>query len=158
MKRFTHPIFRLSLTEMFSRSLLIVTIATTSSFAFNFFMSSKANAQNRSIDRNEVTNYSITLLRMEPIRQEAFNQIKRIVGGKQIPNIACNNSNSMKNIPRNAREIAINYCNRSQKIVEENGLTIERFNNITQQLSNDDQLKKNIYRELIRLQNDPNSR
>ncbi len=53
--------------------------------------------------------------------------------------------------------MAVNYCNRSQQIVQSNGLSIDQFNNITLQLQNNEDLKRQIYNTLIRLQKVPNN-
>ncbi|MGB3759498.1 MAG: DUF4168 domain-containing protein, partial [Rivularia sp. (in: cyanobacteria)] len=60
-------------------------------------------------------------------------------------------------LPKKARDIAKNYCQRSQIIVKDSGLSIQRFNNITLKLRNDDSLKKQIHNTLIRLQKKPDS-
>jgi hypothetical protein len=112
----------------------------------------KANAQNLSVNKNEITSYAQALLAMEPARQQAFGEIKRIVGSGNIPKIVCHEPNSMNSLPNRARDIAVNYCKQSQEIVENNGLSIDRFNRITMEIPNNRNLKQQIYETLVQLQ------
>ncbi|MGH1393697.1 MAG: DUF4168 domain-containing protein [Trichormus sp.] len=112
----------------------------------------KAHAQNLSVNQNEITNYAQALLAMEPARQQAFGEIKKIVGNGSVPKIVCNEPSSMSNLPDRARNIAVNYCKRSQEIVENHGLSIDRFNRITMEIPNNNRLKQQIYETLVRLQ------
>ncbi len=117
----------------------------------------KANAQNPAISDAEVFNFAQAILAMEPDRQEAFDDIKKIIGNSEIPKIVCNDSNSFNSLPGKAKDIAINYCKRSQKIVEENGLSIDRFNKITVEVQSNEGLQKKVSEQLMRLQEKPGS-
>lgn len=103
------------------------------------------------ISTADVQNYARSVLRIEPIRQSAYDEIKRITGA-DVPSIACHRPNSLDNLSRNIREIAVNYCNQSIQIVESNSLTIGRFNAITAALQSDPDLAARIQQALIRLQ------
>ncbi|WP_016870111.1 DUF4168 domain-containing protein [Fischerella muscicola] len=139
---------------MFFRSL---TIASFISSVLVFSSTANANAQSPQLNNTDIVNYSRVLLRIEPERQQAFDKIKKIIGDREIPKIVCNEPNSFKSLPSEARDVAVNYCNRSQQIVESNGLSIDQFNNITLQLQNNEDLKRQIYNTLIRLQKVPNN-
>jgi len=117
----------------------------------SLIFSSVAAAQQQ-VDSKEIRNYALAVLGMEPTRQQAYDEIKRIIN-KEPPAIVCNKPDSFNALPSNARNIAANYCKRSKEIVESNGLTISRFNEITQQLQKDDNLKRRISNELLRVQN-----
>jgi hypothetical protein len=117
----------------------------------------KANAQNQSFNSTEITSYAQAVLAMEPARQEAFGQIKKIVGGGDVPQIVCSEPSSMNNLPSKARDIAVNYCNHSQKIVSDYGLTIDKFNRMTVEIQTNSNLKQQVYNTLIRLQRNTNS-
>lgn len=95
-----------------------------------------ALAQNVSDD--EVQNYARAILDMEPIRQSAYNDIKKIVTPGSPPNIVCSTNSTFSGLPGNARQIAVSYCNRSREIVQDSGLSIERFNQITSQIQGGD--------------------
>jgi hypothetical protein len=115
-------------------------------------ISNSAYAQTDSITSQEVQNYARSVLAIEPIRQEAYNQIKQITGNRDVPAIACHQPSSLNNLNRNIREIAVNYCNQSIAIVEQNDLTIGRFNLITTTQQADPGLQQRIQAELVRLQ------
>ncbi|WP_016952828.1 DUF4168 domain-containing protein [Anabaena sp. PCC 7108] len=136
-----------------SHSSVFATLTTASVIFSTLGINSKAAAQSLTVNNTEVTNYAQSVLAMEPDRQQAFEEIKKMIGEKEIPKIVCNDVNSMSSLPRKAMDIAVNYCNRSQKIVENHGLTIERFNKITVEIQNSSDLKRQVYNTLLRLQN-----
>ncbi|PMB01569.1 hypothetical protein CI594_09160, partial [Fischerella thermalis CCMEE 5196] len=114
---------------MFFRSL---TIASFVSSVLVLGSTANVNAQSPQLNNTDIVNYSRALLRIEPERQQAFDKIKKIIGGdREIPKIVCSEPNSFKSLPSEARDVAVNYCNRSQQIVQSNGLSIDQFNNIT---------------------------
>ncbi len=139
---------------MLSRTLSYSALATASLVASALIVSSKANAQSPPpVNKNEIISYAQAVLGMEPARQQAFDEIKKIMGEQEIPKIVCNDSKSIGSLPKKAQDIAVNYCQRSQKIVQEHGFTIERFNKITVDIQNDENLKRQISNTLIDLQN-----
>jgi hypothetical protein len=113
---------------------------------------SKVNAQSSSVSNDEFNSYARALLSMEPDRQRAFRKIKEILGDRDVPQIVCNEPNSINNLPSEAHKIAVQYCNRYQQVVEDNGLSIDRFNKITVELQNSNDLKNQIYKILIHMQ------
>ncbi|AFY42960.1 DUF4168 domain-containing protein [Nostoc sp. PCC 7107] len=152
MNKIANLFFRDALKNLLPRNLFFGVMASASLFASTLTFTAKADAQTPAVNNNEIVSYAQAVLAMEPSRQQAFGEIKKLIGGGEIPQIVCNDPKSINNLPRKARDIAVNYCNRSQKIVEENGLTIERFNKITVEVQNDNNLKRQIYNTLIRLQ------
>ncbi|MGB3656072.1 MAG: DUF4168 domain-containing protein [Rivularia sp. (in: cyanobacteria)] len=159
MKRITHSSNGIKIARMLSKSFLVGTLATLGFFASSTVLGLKADAQTPSIDNNEIVKYSRALLTIEQSRLQAFDEIKKISGGGQIPAIACNEPKTISALStKKARDIATNYCQRSQTIVKDSGLSIEQFNNITLKLRNDASLKTQIHNTLIRLQKKPNSR
>ncbi len=134
-------------------------LATASLVASTLLLSVKADAQTPPpVNTNDINSYAQAVLAMEPARQQAFDEIKKLIGGKDIPKIVCNDSNSITTLPKKAQDIAVNYCNRYQKIVQESGLSFEQFNNITVELQNNSDLKNQIYKILLRLQSSPKNR
>ena len=103
----------------------------------------------------EIKNYALAVLLMEPIRQAAYNDIKKILGSRELPAITCHRKKDIDSLPLDIRGIAVNYCNQSRKIVISSGLTIGRFNDITNTLGSDPALEQRIQGELIRLQKLP---
>ncbi|MBE9004277.1 DUF4168 domain-containing protein [Fortiea sp. LEGE XX443] len=152
MKRIANLVFQNTLESLLTRTCLFGVMATASLFASTLIFTGKAHAQTPVVNNNEIVSYAQAVLAMEPSRQQAFGEIKKLIGGREIPQIVCNDPKSINNLPQKARNIAVNYCNRSQQIVEENGLSIERFNKITVEIQNDNNLKRQIYNTLIRLQ------
>ncbi|WP_313933815.1 MULTISPECIES: DUF4168 domain-containing protein [unclassified Calothrix] len=154
MQKTANLFFRDSLKQMFSRTLYKSAIATTGLIASVLIFSTKANAQSPSpVNTNEINSYAQAVLAMEPARQQAFDDIKKLMGGREIPKIVCNDPKSISALPKKAQGIAVNYCKHSQKIVEDNNLTIERFNQITVDIQKDENLKRQVSNALIRLQN-----
>ncbi len=159
MNRLYHPFGRISWMRVLSQSLLLGCLTIGGLVGGSLIFGSKADAQSPTpVDNTQIVKYSRALLGIEPVRQEAFDEIKKIVGDREIPKTVCNDPNSINALPNKARDIAVNYCNRSQKIVQENGLTTEQFNSITVQLQNNEDLKRQIYNTLIRLQKNPDAR
>ncbi|MDZ8189753.1 MAG: DUF4168 domain-containing protein [Nostoc sp. ChiSLP02] len=144
--------------RILSHSFFFGVIATVGLISNSFSSSSKAYAQTPPVNNTEIKNYAQAVLTMEPARQNAFEEIKKLIGNGEIPKIVCNDSNSINGLPRKAQDIAVNYCTRSQKIVEENGLSIDRFNKITIELQNNNNLKQEVYNTLLILQQTPEMR
>ena len=157
MKRFYNFCFRHSLTSMLLPPLLLANFATVGLLDSVLVFDSKVTAQTPApVNNDEVQKYAKAMLAMEPARQQAFEEIKKIIGNGEVPKIACNDSNSLNGIPGKAKNIAVNYCNRYQKVIEDNGLTIDRFNKITVEVQNNNNLQRQIYNTLLRLQKSPN--
>ncbi|MEH2226353.1 DUF4168 domain-containing protein [Nostoc sp.] len=160
MKKIFDLFSRTSRKRILSRSLFFGAIATVSVISNAFSLSSKAEAQTPApiVNNTEIDSYAQAVLAMEPARQNAFEEIKKLIGNGEIPQIVCNDSNSINGLPKKAQDIAVNYCNHAQKIVEDNGLKFEQFNKITIELQNNTILKKQVYNTLLRLQQPPESR
>jgi hypothetical protein len=140
------------LPQILFQPLVLASIATATLISGTFGFNSQVNAQTLNVSNTEVTNYAKAVLGMEPVRQQAFEEIKKLIGSKEIPQVICNDSTSVNALPGKAKDIAVNYCNHSQKIVEDSGLTVERFNKITLEIPNNNNLKQQIYNTLLRLQ------
>ncbi|MDB9375797.1 DUF4168 domain-containing protein [Nodularia sphaerocarpa] len=162
MRRIANLFFLPSLQHLFPQSLFFGILTTASLLTSSLILSSQADAQtpalNSSVNNTDITSYAQAVLAMESPRQQAFDEIKKLIGGGEIPKIICNDPNSMNKLPRQAQDIAVTYCNRSLKIVEDNGLSIDRFNTITVELQNNNNLKRQVYNTLIRLQKTPEAR
>ncbi|TVP63798.1 MAG: DUF4168 domain-containing protein [Nodularia sp. (in: Bacteria)] len=156
MKRIPNLFFQTSLQHLFPRSLFFGMLTTASLVTSSMTFSSHVNAQTPAVkNTDDITSYAQAVLAMETPRQQAFDEIKKLIGDREIPKIICNDPKSMNSLPRQAQDIAVTYCNNSQKIVEDNGLSIDRFNKITLELQNNNNLKRQVYNTLIRLQKTP---
>ncbi len=158
MKRFGPCFCRHSLTWKLSPSSLLGAFAIVGLVSSTFIFNLQIGAQTPTpVENTELLSYSRVLLKMEPARQQAFQDIKKIIGSGEVPKIVCNDPNSMNGLPSQAKDIAVNYCKNSQKIVEDNGFTIDRFNQLTVEIQNNSTLKRQIYNNLLRLQKNSNS-
>ncbi|MBD2138858.1 DUF4168 domain-containing protein [Anabaena sp. FACHB-1237] len=112
----------------------------------------KAAAQSTNITSKEINSYAQAVLAMEPSRQKAFEEIKTIIGSKDVPPVICTDPKSFYPLPNKAKKIAAEYCDKSKKIVEGTGLTVDKFNSITLDIKTNSELKSLVYKELLRLQ------
>jgi hypothetical protein len=114
-----------------------------------FAFQTAASAQ--SVSQEEIRNYASAVLAMEPLRQSAYDDIKRIIRAEP-PNIVCSQPSSFNSLPRNARDIAVNYCNRSREIVRRYFNDLSRFNTITERVRTDNDLERKVQNAMIELQ------
>jgi hypothetical protein len=103
---------------------------------------------------SQVMSYARAILLIETQRQQAYQQIQKIVG-QEIPDISCNRTESLRQIPRDAQKIAVQFCNNSKKIAQNSGLTTPQFNAITERVNQDPKLKKRIQDAMIRIRRNP---
>ncbi|MCU0527279.1 MAG: DUF4168 domain-containing protein [Elainella sp. Prado103] len=118
------------------------------SFDLNFDITAYAQA----VSEQEIQSYARSVLAIEPIRINAYDQIQQITGSSDVPAVACHRPSSLSNLPENIRDIAIDYCNQAIAIVERNSLTISRFNQITVAHQSNRNLFERIQREINRIQ------
>jgi len=138
---------------------LLAAVTIISLACTTLIFNAKVEAQNRSRNvpsREELKNYAEVLLKMEPLRQRAFDRIKKTIPSNRgsVPKIVCNDKNSINGLPNQARGIAVDFCRNYQQLVDENKLGIDRFNEITDTLQDNADLKDDIYEMLIDIQND----
>ncbi len=133
-------------------SLLLGVIPSVDQAGLN--LSGAAYAQNGAgqVTSQEVQSYARSVLAMEPYREAAFGEIQQITGSNDVPVVACHRPSSLSNLPENIRDIAIDYCNQAIAIVERNGLTITRFNQITVSHQSDATLRSQIQGEICKIQ------
>ncbi len=96
----------------------------------------------------EVTNYAQTVLKIEDQRKIAYEEIEAIIDD-QPPEIACDQPESIKQLPNNAQQIAVQFCNQSKAIAQDSGLSSNQFNAITKNAQNDATLKTRIQNAMI---------
>jgi len=152
MKKIDNLFFRINIQQLFLPICFIATLSTTSIIFSSYNLSVQAS-ESFTVSNSEVTNYAQAVLAMEPVRKDALQKITILIGkDKDVPPILCNLPNSINSLPTDAKNVAVTYCNASQKIVEANHLTIDRFNGITQEIQHNIILKQQIQNELSRLQ------
>ena len=109
-------------------------------------------AAKQAISDADIRNYARAVLSIETRRQAAFQAMRQVMPNRQVPNIRCDERSSLNGLPREARQIAVDYCTESQQVVQDAGLTTQQFNQITSAQQSDSNLAERIQRELIRLQ------
>jgi hypothetical protein len=114
-------------------------------------VSFRSSAYTQDFTADQIKRYATAVLLIETQRKQAYQAISQILG-KSPPAITCNQRESFNNLPANAQRIAVGYCNNSKKIVQDSGLTASQFNTITNRISSDDNLRRRVQNEMIRLQ------
>lgn len=102
---------------------------------------------------NTPTAYARSVLEIERLRSQAYDKI--IAGNaesSQPPAVVCNDRNTVVALRGEVKKTAVKYCNDAKAIAAKNGLTPAKFNEITEQLKNDPQLKESIKNEFMKLQ------
>ncbi len=120
----------------------IIPEVSRETFSLNYSIS--ANAQ--SISDNELEKYARAVLKIEPFRKKAYQQVASLIG-KRPPEISCGSTNYNSIDPKfrgQVQRIVSNFCQKSQSIIQSAGLNARRFNQITNQANRDPQLKRRI--------------
>jgi len=152
------------LNQILSRTLVVGTLATIgfitglipslSKDSSTLVFSAVVYAQAGPVTEAEVRSYAQAVLAMEPLRQSAYGEIKKLIGSRRIPEIVCGRPQSISALPGEAQAIARSYCNQSSAIVA-NYFPREktaRFNEITSLMQANQALRTRIQNELVRLQ------
>ena len=116
----------------------------SSGLVFSFF------AYTQDFSQTQIDQYAKVVLEIETERKTAYQQIQKVLG-KTPPLISCNQKDSLKKLPNDAQQIAVNFCNKSKKIAQNSGLKSSEFNAITDGLKKDSDLKNRIQKAIIQL-------
>jgi hypothetical protein len=92
----------------------------------------------------DLRNYASALIQIEPIRQSTLAQVSRALGGAKLPNLVCNQPDTMSGLNPEAKTLFVNYCNQCLGIASKHQLSLEQFNQITQALRSNPQLKARV--------------
>ncbi|MFM7788249.1 MAG: DUF4168 domain-containing protein, partial [Microcystis panniformis] len=114
-------------------------------------VSFRSSAYTQDFTADQIKRYAKAVLLIETQRKQAYQAISQILG-KIPPAITCNQRESFNSLPANAQKIAVDYCNNSKKIVQDSGLNATEFNAITNRVRSDDNLRRRVQNEMIRLQ------
>lgn len=122
-------------------------------------LSAIAQAQTTTVSDQEVTQYARAVLQMDVYRNEAFGQARELLRRANIDPSTVSLHCAQMTLPRMPRavrrqveDIVTTYCNQAQEIVAQNGLTAQRFNEITVSHRENEALANRIRQELSRLQ------
>ncbi len=92
----------------------------------------------------DLRNYAAALIQIEPIRQSTLAQVSRALGGGKLPNLVCNQPDTMSGLNPEAKTLFVKYCNQCLGIAAKHQLSLEQFNQITQALRSNPQLKARV--------------
>ncbi len=125
-------------------------------FGHRFNLIPIANAQEnaQAYDQEKIESYAKAILEIEPLRQETYQEIQEILDTETVPDISCDREESFQDLPSKARSRIVDYCNQSREIVENHGLSVSEFNELTQQLQEDSKLKQQVEEQLLKQQSD----
>lgn len=105
-----------------------------------------------SLSVEEIESYARTVLAIETSRRTAYEEIQKVTNNETVPDVTCTQAKSIAALSDNIQGIAENYCDRSKKFIENEGLTINQFNAITVTAQSNPELQQRIQTELVRLQ------
>ncbi len=101
----------------------------------------------------EIANYARAALAIETKRQQSYEDIRGILSDESVPEVVCSDTrriNRMK--PAEVRQVAVQYCTHAKTMIDDHGLTVSRFNEITRIQQSNPQLQQRIQAELSRIQ------
>ncbi|WP_448380548.1 DUF4168 domain-containing protein [Gloeomargarita sp.] len=95
---------------------------------------------------DRIQRYALIVLELEPIRQAHLEEARRLLGTINTSGNLC----AERNLPVAVQNVCQRYFEKSQRLVEQRGLTIQEFNAITTQAQQDPQLSKRIQEAMLR--------
>lgn len=107
---------------------------------------------NQNIDTSDINNYAQAVLEIEDIRVATLNRIQTLLGSDTVPSIACHQEDTVSTLESEAQELVVAFCQDSISLVKQAGLSVEEFNQITNEQRNDEALQTAIQDALVRLQ------
>lgn len=79
-------------------------------------------------------------------------QVEQSLGSKPNWNIDCAQPDSIQKLPKGVQGQVVQYCQKSITKVQESGLTVDRFNAITQGMKGNADLQKRLTDALVQVQ------
>ncbi|BFM41199.1 DUF4168 domain-containing protein [Synechocystis sp. LKSZ1] len=107
-------------------------------------------AYSQEFSPTQINRYAKAVLDIEAERKVAYRKIQDLIG-RVPPNIVCNQKESIRQLPKEAQSIAVNFCNRSKKIAQASGLSPTEFNTITDAARKNAPLKKRIQQAIVKI-------
>lgn len=114
--------------------------------------SSSSNVANAEVDTTDIENYARAVLDIEDIRLSTLTRIQTILGSTDVPTITCHQEETLNDLPSNAQDLVVTFCQASIGLVEKTGLSIEMFNQITNEQRDNEALQTAIQDALVRIQ------
>ncbi|HEY9770436.1 MAG TPA: DUF4168 domain-containing protein [Coleofasciculaceae cyanobacterium] len=115
-------------------------------------VSLSSNAYGQQFTPEETENYARAGYQVELLRRKVYQEIKNLIN-EPPPNIVCDRQETLNNLKPQVREIANRYCNQSQQIVQQNNLTINRFNELKADYDRQASFYQQVQNILLKLQN-----
>ncbi|HIK38569.1 MAG: DUF4168 domain-containing protein [Geminocystis sp.] len=109
-------------------------------------------AQTQEITEEQLRKYAKAVIAIENLRKATYASIENIVGSNASLSVSCDQKKSFSQLPPAARNMAEEYCNQSEVIVKNNGLTVSQFNQITQQIKQNPTLKQRLQKIIEQIQ------
>ena len=103
-------------------------------------------AQADEFSDSDLQSYAAALVEIEPIRKSALAQVSQANGGGRLPNLVCSEPDTMSGLSDRAKSLFIDYCNQYASIAASRGMSVDRFNQITQAVRSSSQLKSRVRR------------
>ncbi|WP_071518137.1 DUF4168 domain-containing protein [Geitlerinema sp. PCC 9228] len=120
-------------------------------------ISSVVSAQEASeiagVSEEEILEYARVAYDIEKMRQQVYESIEEMTDGN-VPELACNDEESLESVDREIRQVFSDWCQQSEKIIEESSLSISRFNEIHELREDNGQLKERIQEEVQKLRDE----
>ena len=110
------------------------------------------NAYAQEFTPEETQSYAKAGYEVELLRREVYQEIKSLIN-QPPPNIVCDRQETLQNLNSNIRELANRYCSESLQIVEQNNLSINRFNELKRYYDRRDRFYQQVQQVLLKLQN-----
>ena len=110
------------------------------------------NAHGQEFTSEETENYARAGYEVELLRREAYQQIKNLIN-EPPPDIVCDQPATLNNLKAEVRAIANNFCNQSQQIVQQNNLSISRYNELKIHYDRQNGFYQQVQDILLQLQN-----
>lgn len=111
-----------------------------------------AHAYAQQFTPEETENYAKAGYQVELLRRQVYKEIKNIIN-EPPPNIVCDQQETLQNLNSNVRKIADRYCNQSRQIVQQNNLSINRFNELKNHYDRRDDFYQRVQNILLEIQN-----
>lgn len=100
----------------------------------------------------ETENYARAGYQVELLRRQVYQEIKSSMK-QPPPEIVCDRQETLDSLPPEIREIANRYCDRSREIVQQNNLTVDRFNELKTYYDRQQAFYQQVQNILLKLQN-----
>lgn len=99
----------------------------------------------------ETTNYAKAGFEVEMLRRRVYQEIKTIVN-EPPGDIVCDREETLSDLDPKVRELTENFCNQTIEIVEQNNLSVDRYNELKTYYDRRDSFYEQVQKILLKLQ------